>query len=123
MSFLSFFVVSLSSLSSSHNLPLHLLPGITNDLDRSLLNPAANPDFFGQRSIYNIIWSCLVTIFACTWIAVHPNLPAPKDGDIRVFARHLAIMGYLLLAPEMVIIWVARQYIAVLEISQRHSGT
>ncbi|KAF8878998.1 hypothetical protein CPB84DRAFT_1852236 [Gymnopilus junonius] len=119
----SFFLfVSLSSLSSSHNLPLHLLPGITNDLDRSLLNPAANPDFFGQRSIYNIIWSCLVDDLCLYMDRRAPQPSSPKRMAIYVSLRaHLAIMGYLLLAPEMVIIWVARQYIAVLEISQRHS--
>lgn len=30
------------------------------------------------RTIWNIIWSCLVTIFACVWVAIHPNIPQPK---------------------------------------------
>ncbi|PPQ68549.1 hypothetical protein CVT26_003358 [Gymnopilus dilepis] len=95
--------------------PRHL-----DHLDSSILHPSSNPDFLGDRSIYNIIWSCLATIFACTWIAVHPNLPAPKEGEVQVFLRRLAIMGYLLLAPEMVIMWASRQYLAALEISRRH---
>ena len=97
--------------------PRHL-----DHLDSSILHPSSNPDFLGDRSIYNIIWSCLATIFACTWIAVHPNLPAPKEGELQVFLRRLAIMGYLLLAPEMVIMWASRQYLAALEISRRHQG-
>lgn len=29
------------------------------------------------RTIWNIIWSCLATIFACIWLSVHPNMPLP----------------------------------------------
>jgi len=63
------------------------------------------------RSIYNILWSCLSTLFTCTWITVHPNIPAPSDSQSwAVIRRRLAIMGYLLLTPEFVIMWAARQY-------------
>jgi len=67
-------------------------------------------DRFDTRSIYNILWSCLSTIFACTWITVHPNIPAPGDSQWAVLKRRLAIMGYFLLTPELVIIWAARQH-------------
>jgi hypothetical protein len=67
-------------------------------------------DRFGSRSIYNIIWSCLSTIFACTWITVHPNMPAPGDSQWAALRRRLAIMGYFLLTPELVIAWAARQH-------------
>lgn len=30
------------------------------------------------RTIWNIIWSCLATIFACIWLSVHPNMPLPR---------------------------------------------
>ena len=53
---------------------------------------ARSADIFGTRSIWNIIWSCFSTIFACTWIAVHPNIPAPKDSQWAVLRRRLAIM-------------------------------
>jgi len=62
------------------------------------------------RSIYNILWSCLSTIFACSWITVHPNIPAPGDSQWAVIRRRLAIMGYFLLTPECVILWAARQH-------------
>ena len=68
---------------------------------------------FDSRSIYNILWSCLSTIFMCTWIAVHPNIPAPGDSQWRVFRRRVAIMGYVLLLPELVIYWAWRQHKAV----------
>ena len=35
-------------------------------------------DLSHWTSIWNIIWSCLVMIFSCTQVAVHPNVPCPK---------------------------------------------
>jgi hypothetical protein len=44
------------------------------------------------RTIWNIVWSCLVTIFSCTWVAVHPNIPRPimkGKGSLTRFQRWL----------------------------------
>jgi hypothetical protein len=62
------------------------------------------------RTIWNIIWSCFSTLFACAWIAVHPNIPAPGDSRWKILRRRIMIMTYVLLAPEIVIIWAARQH-------------
>ena len=62
------------------------------------------------RTIWNIIFSCFSTLFACAWIAVHPNIPAPGDSPWKILRRRLMIMTFVLLAPEMVIIWAARQH-------------
>ena len=77
-------------------------------------------DRFDSRSIYNILWSCLSTIFACTWITVHPNIPVPGDSQWIVLRRRVAIMGYLLLAPEFVIIWAARQHYGARNLTKKH---
>jgi len=65
---------------------------------------------FNTRSVYNILWSCLSTIFLFTWITVHPNIPALGDSQWAVLRRQMAIMGYILLAPGFVIGWAARQH-------------
>jgi hypothetical protein len=75
---------------------------------------------FDTRSIFNILWSCLTTIFACSWIAVHPNIPAPGDSQWTVLKRRLAIMGYVLLTPEMVIFWAWRQHNAASNFTKKH---
>jgi len=75
---------------------------------------------FETRSMYGILWSCLSTIFASTWIAVHPNIPAPGDSQWSIIRRRLAIMGYILLAPELVIFWVARQHFAARRLARKH---
>jgi len=76
---------------------------------------------FDTRSIYNILWSCLSTLFTCTWITVHPNIPAPGDSQSwAVIRRRLAIMAYFLLTPEFVIMWAARQYFDACYLTEKH---
>ncbi|KAF8802864.1 hypothetical protein BYT27DRAFT_7111290 [Phlegmacium glaucopus] len=73
-----------------------------------------------QRSEWNIIWSCFATLFACAWISVHPNIPAPLDSSTRIFVRRLTIMACTLIAPEMLIVWAARQWYAAHDIAKRN---
>jgi hypothetical protein len=70
------------------------------------------------RTIWNIIWSCIVTIFACTWVAIHPNVPKPNsDLNLHWYSgplRRARIMFYALIGPEFIILWALRQrYIAL----------
>ena len=63
-----------------------------------------------QRSIWDILWSSFATIFACSWVSVHPNIPAPHKAWWRIFLRRLEIMFWAVVAPELVIIWAFRQW-------------
>jgi len=80
-------------------------------------------DYLDDRSVWGIVWSCVATLIACTWVSVHPNIPAANDGEWRIFGRRLATMGYLLFAPEVVIIWAVRQHFAAKEIAKQYQGT
>src|SRR6267143_3193682 len=86
----------------------------------------SNPctDLTHCRTVWNIIWSCLVTIFSCTWVAVHPNMPCPKKrkannclqkwiwNPILSFAEHrLPLFVCALLVPEYILAWAIRQYL------------
>ncbi|KAF8802854.1 hypothetical protein BYT27DRAFT_7172357 [Phlegmacium glaucopus] len=75
---------------------------------------------FTQRTEWNIVWSCFATIFACSWISVHPDIPAPSDSSTRIFIRRLMIMACTLIAPEMLIVWAARQWYAAHDIVKRN---
>ncbi|KAJ7840847.1 hypothetical protein B0H14DRAFT_3695283 [Mycena olivaceomarginata] len=33
------------------------------------------------RKLSAVVWSCLATIFACTWVSVHPNVPPPNQSQ------------------------------------------
>ncbi|KAF9552171.1 hypothetical protein CPC08DRAFT_714856 [Agrocybe pediades] len=93
----------------------------TNSIGGGILERQdASSDPSNTRSLWSIVSGCFATIFACTWISVHSNIPAPNDNPLEVLGRRLAIMLNLLIAPEFVIAWTARQYIASREISKRH---
>jgi len=78
--------------------------------------------YFDDRTVWSIIWSCLATLFACSWVAVHPNVPSVKDSEARVLGRRLATMGYMLLAPELVIYWAANQHFSAKEIAAKYQS-
>ena len=81
-----------------------------------------NPNNLIQRSEWNIVWSCFATIFACSWVAIHPNIPAPSDSSLRIFVRRLMLMGCMLIVPELVIIWAIRQWFVAHEIAEKHKS-
>ncbi|KAF8998949.1 hypothetical protein BDQ17DRAFT_1247029 [Cyathus striatus] len=64
-----------------------------------------------QRSVLDILWSCLSTLFLCTWASVHPNVPDPEEEDWKAFWRKLKIMYASLMAPELVLTWAVRQFL------------
>jgi len=80
------------------------------------------PNKFSQRSEWNIVWSCFVTIFSCSWVAIHLNIPAPSDSSKKIFFRRLLMMFYMLIMPEYVIIWAERQWYAARDIANKHKG-
>jgi len=93
----------------AHGLPI---PLIGNPIEVRLRG-----EYFDDRSVWNIVWSCFATLFACSWVAVHPNIPSAKDSEVRVFGRRLATMAYMLLAPELVIMWTATQHFSAKKIA------
>jgi len=86
----------------------------------STLYTRLDDQYFGDRSVRSIVWSCFATLFACSWVAVHPNVPRATDSEALIFGRRLAMMGYMLLAPELVILWAAQQHFSAKEIEIKH---
>lgn len=83
---------------------------------------AADQSTSSDRTKINIIWTCLITIFSCTWVAVHPNIPAPETKGIEIALRRLRLMVISLVAPEVVIVWAMRQWIAARKLAHQHKG-
>ncbi|KAK0209960.1 hypothetical protein DFS33DRAFT_1289497 [Desarmillaria ectypa] len=72
-----------------------------------------------RRTLWNIVWSCLATIFACTWLAVHPNVPGRNittKGAIPGVVERAKIMAIAILAPEAIVSWAAEQFIVAWEL-------
>ena len=75
-----------------------------------------------QRTIWGILWSCLATIFACAWVSVHPNIPAPNESSSRIFLRRLELMFWAVVAPEMIITWALRQWSGARRLEKLYKG-
>ena len=92
-------------------------PGLGDTLDSQSCN-----DLNNCRSIEAIIWSCLVTIFSCTWVAIHPNIPGPDETSFRIGLRRAGIVVLAVLAPELVISWAMRQRLIAGRIADEYRG-
>ncbi|KAF7370015.1 hypothetical protein MSAN_00631500 [Mycena sanguinolenta] len=58
-------------------------------------------DINNCRTFFDIVWGCLATIFACTWVSVHPNVPPPKQSWLQLFWQRLKMMLIAMIAPEV----------------------
>lgn len=63
------------------------------------------------RTIWNITWSCIVTISSCTWVTIHPNIPASNDSKLSITLRRVKLVLIALVAPELIVLWAIRQWL------------
>ncbi|KAI0059780.1 hypothetical protein BV25DRAFT_1023096 [Artomyces pyxidatus] len=69
------------------------------------------------RTRNTIIWSSLLTIFACVWTAIHRNVPAPQAGESRLWRivgrvwEAAKIVVVTVMVPEWVLAWAVRQFL------------
>lgn len=56
-----------------------------------------------SRSSWDILWTCLTTVFACTWTALHLHVPRRDDPSILKGMAWIAA----LLAPELMVFQAA----------------
>ncbi|KAJ7910795.1 hypothetical protein B0H13DRAFT_2485098, partial [Mycena leptocephala] len=80
-------------------------------------------DINNCRKLFDIIWGCLATIFACTWVSVHPNVPAPNQSQLALFWRRLKMMIIAVVAPEIMVGFAARQFFAARVLSKGGSAS
>jgi hypothetical protein len=70
------------------------------------------------RTTWNIIWSCVATIFACTWVSLHLNIPAPDEKWSTIALRSMRVMVLALIAPELVVVLAMRQWLVARRIAK-----
>ncbi|KAJ7331473.1 hypothetical protein DFH08DRAFT_1021642 [Mycena albidolilacea] len=90
------------------------------------------PDAQDCRMAWNIVWSCLVTIFSCTWVSVHPNIPRPvstREMSLVQRLRHslweflsnrMLLFVIALLVPEYILAWAIRQHLRAHQIAWKY---
>lgn len=57
----------------------------------------------GMRGTSDILWSCIVTLAACVYTAIHLNVPPPQEGRWRFLWRKSKWVALALFAPEIVL--------------------
>ncbi|KAJ7059180.1 hypothetical protein C8F01DRAFT_1370770 [Mycena amicta] len=95
-------------------------------------------DIDSCRRLFDIVWGCLATVFACVWVSVHPNVPPPKPArppkgvpiwqrvKWRLIDSHGALRSRLklmlvgLLAPELIAGFAGRQLGIAWQISKKY---
>ncbi|KAG2030719.1 hypothetical protein BDR03DRAFT_905781 [Suillus americanus] len=98
-----FVVASLPSLNDTHILTI---------LDIS------DSSFCNTRTLWDILLSCWLTLFACTWTAIHPDIPGMDEGIVAITLRRLLLMAMALLGPEFVISWAAWQFLCARQVAK-----
>lgn len=83
-------------------------------------NASACRDSDNCRTMCEIVWSCLTTIFLCTWVSFHPELPSRKYTTLRIgFVRFITVC-ISILAPELVIVKAIDQWWDVQQFKPKH---
>ncbi|KAJ7746519.1 hypothetical protein B0H14DRAFT_2541828 [Mycena olivaceomarginata] len=109
MLILLIFVHILSSNGSVAPVALPLAPQTSTD---------TCDDLNSCRKLFDIVWGCLATIFACTWVSVHPNVPPPDQSRPALFRRRLRMMLIGIIAPEIMVGFAARQFFGAWKLSR-----
>lgn len=64
-----------------------------------------------DRSVRDIVVSCLATILACTWVAIHPDVSPVGTSSWGRFRARAVTMAFAVFAPEFIMTWALRQRI------------
>lgn len=74
------------------------------------------------RSGLAIAWTCLAIIFACTWTAIHPNIPKKEIRASEWSLRKWRLIQALwaLLVPELMVMWAVQQWVEARKVSREY---
>ncbi|TFK62807.1 hypothetical protein BDN72DRAFT_827179, partial [Pluteus cervinus] len=92
-------------------LPIHLLLPRDAPIDCSC-NGAS-------RTTFTILQNCLLTIIACVYSALHPNIPDPKASDWKLAWDSAVLTFYMIFFSEFVIAWAIAQRYGAHSIAQK----
>ncbi|KAJ7191921.1 hypothetical protein GGX14DRAFT_578513 [Mycena pura] len=87
-------------------------------LDSRAASDSCN-DINSCRRLFDIVWGCLTTIFACTWVSVHPNVPPPDQSMLALLWRRLRLMVLAIFVPEIIVGFAARQFLVARAFSKK----
>ena len=80
---------------------------------------ASNTKF---RSLSDILQDCIPMIFFCAWVAVHRNIPPYREKIWLAILGRLRMLFWVIITPELVLAWAARQWVAAREIAKIYNN-
>lgn len=89
-----------------HAVPVFLLSGIVAGGSNNATTPGGKRGWVSQpegRGTFDILISSLFTVFLCTWVSLHLNVPAVHENYPAQFRRKCRWMIQAVMAPEFVI--------------------
>lgn len=63
-----------------------------------------------NRTTWGILWSCATTIFLCTWVSFHPDVPDFRHTKPRAIVVRIITAVMAFLVPEMMVAKAASQW-------------
>ena len=75
-----------------------------------------------SRGTMGLLWSCLFTIFICTWSALHIDIPARDDSNWKRFRLKFTYMAVAIVAPEYVTGVTVGDWLAVRKLRKSLDG-
>ncbi|KAL4912691.1 hypothetical protein BDW62DRAFT_194079 [Aspergillus aurantiobrunneus] len=72
-----------------------------------------------SRSSWDLVWTCLTTIFACTWTVLHQPVAGRNKSEATIVASKLTVWIFTFLAPEMLVLEASQQFWQVWSLTTR----
>ncbi|KAG1896997.1 uncharacterized protein F5891DRAFT_563029 [Suillus fuscotomentosus] len=92
----------------------------TTNTTNTTTNDSVKAPSFTTRTLWTIISSSVLTLFACIYSAIHPNIPSPKNSSWHhILWRQLTIMTMALIAPELIVTWAMRQWFSAHQVTKQ----
>ncbi|KAK7023632.1 hypothetical protein VNI00_016594 [Paramarasmius palmivorus] len=95
----------------AHHIPVRSITELNTSIAAVSEHPACNI-LFHCRNVKDILLTCGAVIFICTWVAVHPNVPNPKDHTLVVWLKYILVAVFALMGPELMVLWSIRQWVS-----------
>lgn len=85
-----------------------------------LLEPREEIRFItNYRSTPEIIWTCLITTFLCTWTSVHPDVIGYGSSSWQRLRRRVFLCIYTFACPEATLLMAVAQWLATSYITSK----
>ncbi|KAG1848978.1 hypothetical protein DFJ58DRAFT_662667 [Suillus subalutaceus] len=93
-------------------------PGLNDTCILTLDANGSNSPSCNTRTLWDILSSCGLTLFACTWTAILPNIPHTHATRFSINLHRLLLMVVALIAPEVILAWAAWQFLCARRVCQ-----